>query len=210
MAQRRTTSFRWGTLFTGIFVGIVTGLVLALTAAWKLGGSAVLEVFATKDKPAASQRIPDNAPTAKTGGEKPNFDFYKVLPEGGDATAQNDKTIAPATPAARPAEQRPATVAAIPENSATRPVSATPTATSAKPKDIYWLQVGSFSRQEEAENRKAELALFGWEATVQRGESPGRGILYRVRVGPYDNAEQTGRMKAELTQRKFDAAVVRQ
>jgi cell division protein FtsN len=211
MAQSKRGPFRWGILFTGIFLGIVTGLVMALTAAWKLGGNAVVEVFTPKDKPAVSQRAPGGAPTAKTDGEKPSFDFYKVLPEGSNATAGNDKT-APA----RPTEQRTTSVASVTENTSARPVPAMaatspPTAaTSTKPKEIYWLQVGSFSRQEDADNRKAELALYGWEAAIQKGEAPGRGVFYRVRVGPYDSAEQTGRMKAELTQRKFDVAVVRQ
>ncbi|MDR2243792.1 MAG: SPOR domain-containing protein [Burkholderiales bacterium] len=221
MAHKKTASFRWGVLFTGIFLGIITGLVMALTAAWKLGGNAVVEVFSSKDKPVASQRIPDSTSTARTGAnrpsdrpndkptDKPSFDFYKVLPEGSNATAGNDKTIAPTT---RPVEQRTTAAASIPENTSARPVpvtASTPTL-STKPKEIYWLQVGSFSRPEDADNRKAELALYGWEATIQRGEAPGRGIFYRVRVGPYDSAEQTGRMKAELTQRKFDVAVVRQ
>ncbi|MDR2016531.1 MAG: SPOR domain-containing protein, partial [Burkholderiales bacterium] len=168
MAQNKAAPFRWSVLLTGIFVGIVTGLTLALVAAWKLGGNAVVEVFVPKDKPVASQRIPNNASTAKTGSEKPNFDFYKVLPEGGDATAKNDKAMTPPTSAAKPAEQRAAAVASIPEIPATPSVATpTPTTTSAKPKETYWLQVGSFSRQEDAENRKAELALFGWEAAIQ-------------------------------------------
>ncbi|MDR0251128.1 MAG: SPOR domain-containing protein [Burkholderiales bacterium] len=222
MAHKKTAPFRWGILFTGIFLGIVTGLVMALTAAWKLGGNAVVEVFASKDKPASSQRIPNSVPAAKTGSgkandrpsDKPSFDFYKVLPEGSNAIAGNDKTTAP--PEA-PLGQRTTAIASVTENTSARPVPATasmtPPATAAistKPKEIYWLQVGSFSRQEDADNRKAELALYGWEAAIQRGEAPGRGVFYRVRVGPYDSAEQTGRMKAELTQRKFDVAVVRQ
>ncbi|MDR2173990.1 MAG: SPOR domain-containing protein [Burkholderiales bacterium] len=219
MAQSKKTPFRWGILFTGIFLGIVTGLVMALTAAWKLGGNAVVELFASKDKPIVNQRISDSASAAKTGngkandkpGDKPSFDFYKVLPEGSNATAGNDK----ATPA-RPPEQRTTAIASATENTSARPISAATstsppmTATSTKPKEIYWLQVGSFSRQEDADNRKAELALYGWEASIQKGEAPGRGVFYRVRVGPYDSAEQTGRMKTELTQRKFDVAVVRQ
>ncbi|MDR0247497.1 MAG: SPOR domain-containing protein [Burkholderiales bacterium] len=223
MAHNKTAPFRWGVLFTGIFIGIVTGLVMALTAAWKLGGNAVIEIFASKDKPVSSQRIPDNAPTAKTGrgkasdkpNDKPSFDFYKVLPEGSNTTAgsnasaENEKTSSPPT---KPAEPRTTAIASVTENTSAPPAPATtPTLTvSTKPKDIYWLQVGSFSRQEDADNRKAELALYGWEATIQKGESPGRGVFYRVRVGPYDNAEQTGRIKSELTQRKFDVAVVRQ
>jgi cell division protein FtsN len=209
MAQSKKSPFRWGILFTGIFLGIVAGLVMALTAAWKLGGNAVVEVFAAKDKPAVSQRAPGGAPKTKTDGEKPSFDFYKVLPEGSNAAAGNDKPAAPP-------EQRTTAIASVTENTSARPVptaasTSPPTAaTSTKPKEIFWLQVGSFSRQEDADNRKAELALYGWEASIQKGEAPGRGIFYRVRVGPYDSAEQTGRMKAELTQRKFDVAVVRQ
>ncbi|MCL2296727.1 MAG: hypothetical protein FWC35_00375, partial [Proteobacteria bacterium] len=163
MAQSKKGPFRWGILFTGIFLGIVTGLVMALTAAWKLGGNAVTEVFTPRDKPAASQRIPDGASTAKTGNskaadkpsDKPSFDFYKVLPEGsntagGNTSAGSDKATAPsAKPATKPAEQH--TVAAVTENTSARTAPATTTtpatATSTKPRDIYWLQVGSFSRQ---------------------------------------------------------------
>ncbi|MCL2309939.1 MAG: SPOR domain-containing protein [Proteobacteria bacterium] len=218
MTQSKKAPFRWGVLFTGIFIGIIAGLAMALAAAWKLGGNAVVEVFAPKDKTVANQRAPDGTSTTKPGNEKPSFDFYKVLPEGSNATASSnaptgsEKNTAPATKSSEP---RTTAVASIPEN-ASKPASSatsTPTpatTTSTKPKETYWLQVGSFSRQEEADNRKAELALYGWEATIQKGESPGRGFFYRVRVGPYDSAEQTGRMKAELTQRKFDAAVVRQ
>jgi cell division protein FtsN len=216
MAQNKTSSSRWGMLFVGIFIGIIAGLALALTTAWKLGGNAVLEVFTTKDKPASTQRVPDNASTVKNGGEKMNLEFYKVLPEGGDATTKTDRAMTPPTSPTKPAEQHATAVVSTPEapsaqsTSSTTP-AATPTTTAfAKPKEIYWLQVGSFSRPEEAENRKVELALHGWEATIQKAESPGRGVFYRVRIGPYDNAEQTGRMKAELTQRKFDVAVVRQ
>ncbi|MCL2871460.1 MAG: SPOR domain-containing protein [Betaproteobacteria bacterium] len=216
MAQSKKSSFGWGTLFVGLFVGVIVGLALALAAAWKLGGNAVVEVF-SKDKTTASQRA-DGSSTTKPG-EKPNFDFYKVLPEGSEGTAKNDKTIAsPANAPTSAPTAKPATaVASIPETPSARPGTTTlPPTTPAtppgvnKPKDIYWLQVGSFARQEEADARKAELAMYGWEASVQKGEAPGRGAFYRVRVGPYDSAEKTGRAKAELTQRKFDVAIVRQ
>ena len=57
--------------------------------------------------------------------------------------------------------------------------------------------------------RSARLALAGWEATVQEGSLPDKSIRYRVRLGPYDNSDELGRMKSELAKRGFDAAVIR-
>ena len=56
---------------------------------------------------------------------------------------------------------------------------------------------------------RARLALAGWEATVQEGALPDKSIRYRVRLGPYDNPDDLGRMKSELARRGFDVAVIR-
>ena len=61
----------------------------------------------------------------------------------------------------------------------------------------------------DAENLRARLALAGWEATVQEGALPDKSVRYRVRLGPYDNADELGRMKGELAKRGFDVAVIR-
>jgi len=79
----------------------------------------------------------------------------------------------------------------------------------AKAADRFWLQAGSFSTPPDAENLRARLALAGWEATVQEGSLPDKSIRYRVRLGPYDNSDELGRMKSELAKRGFDAAVIR-
>jgi cell division protein FtsN len=73
----------------------------------------------------------------------------------------------------------------------------------------YWLQAGSFTAQSDAENLKARLALAGWEANVQEGNVPDKGVRYRVRLGPYDNPDELNRMKAELARRGFDVAVIK-
>ena len=78
-----------------------------------------------------------------------------------------------------------------------------------KPGDRYWLQAGSFSAQSDAENLKARLALAGWEANVQEGNVPEKGVRYRVRMGPYDNTDELNRMKGELGRRGFDVAVIK-
>ena len=78
----------------------------------------------------------------------------------------------------------------------------------AKASDRFWLQAGSFSTAPDAENLRARLALAGWEATVQQGALPDKSVRYRVRLGPYDNVDELGRMKSELARRGFDVAVI--
>jgi cell division protein FtsN len=79
----------------------------------------------------------------------------------------------------------------------------------AKAPDRFWLQAGSFATESDAENLKARLALAGWEAQVQQGQVPDKGVRYRVRLGPYDNTDELNRIKGELARRGFDVAVIR-
>jgi cell division protein FtsN len=79
----------------------------------------------------------------------------------------------------------------------------------ARANERFWLQAGSFAGEPEAENLKARLALAGWEATVQQGMMPDKAVRYRVRLGPYDNADELNRIKTELGRRGFDAAVIK-
>ena len=48
-----------------------------------------------------------------------------------------------------------------------------------------------------------------WEATLQTVPQPDKSIRYRIRLGPYDNAEELNRVKAELGTRGFDVAVIK-
>ena len=78
-----------------------------------------------------------------------------------------------------------------------------------EPANRSWLQAGSFTQEADAENLKAQLALSGWEAVVQPATLPDKGLRYRVRVGPYDNTDELNRIKAELSRRGFDVAVIK-
>jgi cell division protein FtsN len=50
---------------------------------------------------------------------------------------------------------------------------------------VYILQVGSFKQLEAADQIKAQLALLGISADIQRVVINGQDTRYRVRVGPY-------------------------
>ncbi len=72
-------------------------------------------------------------------------------------------------------------------------------ATAALDPFIYFVQVGAYSKPEDAEQQRARLALAGLRATVSEREQNGRTV-HRVRLGPFDRKDeaeaQTERAKA--------------
>jgi cell division protein FtsN len=189
-----------GTLL-GIFIGLALGLALAAVVAWTLIGGRVSPPPKATD-PVASRDAKAAAKAPAPTPEKDRFDFYKILPGGEEPKL-----------AGKPGEKSPdkATVAkADPSKAPDKAAAAEPSATkAAKPGDRFWLQAGSFVQESEAENMKARLALAGWEAQVQPGTLPDKGVRYRVRLGPYDNPDELNRIKTQLAQRGFDAAVIK-
>jgi cell division protein FtsN len=75
--------------------------------------------------------------------------------------------------------------------------------------DSYFLQVGAFEKEDDADNMKAKLALQGFEAVVQTAEIPNKGIWHRVRVGPLSDAEQINRTRADLIVNGFNADLIK-
>jgi len=73
---------------------------------------------------------------------------------------------------------------------------------------IYYLQVGAFRDQADAENARAKLALLGMEARVSEKQSD-NGSLYRVRLGPFAQLDVMNRVRTKLAENSVDAALVR-
>ena len=76
---------------------------------------------------------------------------------------------------------------------------ATQAATAGVDPFIYFVQVGAYSKAEDAEQQRAKLAMAGLRATVSEREQNGRTV-HRVRLGPFDKRDeadaQTDRAKA--------------
>jgi cell division protein FtsN len=212
-------SGRGGTLL-GVFVGLVLGLSLAAGVAY----------YVTKaNSPYSAQtakdaREPGRDPLRDVGKsgkpdaaapDKPRFDFYKILPGGEEPKVQVERKVAPDRVVVdqakdkdkdkdkdkekdKAAERAPAKVA-----------MAEPAAKAVKAGERFWLQAGSFAMESDAENLKAQLALAGWEAAVQPGTLPDKGVRYRVRLGPYDNTDELNRIKSDLGRKGFDVAVIK-
>lgn len=208
-----------GTLL-GVFIGIAVGLGMASTVAYWLMKNNPALPMPSLGRDAQEPPRDAAAKVARADAEKPRFDFYKILPgidepkvqparrvpeQGDRAVVEQAKNRASAKVAVAVAVAPDAAPARVPEK--VLPVDASPQL--AKAADRFWLQAGSFSTVPDAENLRARLALAGWEATVQEGALPDKSIRYRVRLGPYDNTDELGRMKSELARRGFDVAVIR-
>jgi cell division protein FtsN len=222
-ASRRTGT--GGTLL-GVFIGLVVGLGLAAGVAYYLmrangpfpaqgGGKEVREMpkVAKSDKGDAAS-------------DKPRFDFYKILPGVEEPKVQAEAKKAPDRVVVEQAKERGADKTAdkaTPKATDKTADKATPKATdkvpdkvasaettpATKPVERFWLQAGSFAAEAEAENLKARLAFAGWQANVQQGTLPDKGIRYRVRLGPYDNTDELNRIRNDLAKNGFDVAVIK-
>jgi len=79
----------------------------------------------------------------------------------------------------------------------TAPVKVTPRAQVERP-GIYILQAGSFSRLEDANRRKAQLALLGVRSDIKKGNANGRAV-YRVYTDPMEKPAEVNRVSELLT-----------
>lgn len=72
----------------------------------------------------------------------------------------------------------------------------------------YVLQAGSFKKFQDADRMKAQLALLGVEAGIQRVTIDDK-TWHRVRVGPLKDLDQVNRMRERMREAQIDVFVVR-
>ncbi|MGA8863815.1 MAG: SPOR domain-containing protein [Gallionella sp.] len=172
-------------LWVGILAGMVIGVALAAAVAWFLRKSP--SPFVNREQPALA--IPDSTKPATpaqqpavTNEDSQRFQFYKILTD-----KQKAPTVAPAVPADQGKPVKPQTTPFQPQI----------------------LQAGSFPNANDAENLKAKLALLGVEASIQSATIKDKGVWYRVRVGPYKNAEDMNKARGFLKQNGVDSTPMR-
>jgi len=205
-----------GGVLAGIFIGLLTGAIVAAAAAWYFMRAAPVRApeQPPRSVPQAAPRGSVPAPIALPGKpgdrpvEKPQFDFYKILPQGENAAPAPAKP-----PAASNANANSNGNASARAGTNASPGSASDAAKqpppAAAPTEKLYLQVGAFSDPAEADNLKARLALMGIEASAQRVEIPDKGTLHRVRVGPYTKPEELNAAREQLAQAGIPVAVVK-
>lgn len=207
----------------GLIVGLLVGLALALAVALYVTKVPMPFVNKVPQRTAEQDAVEaernknwdPNAPLAgKPAAKTPGAASSPAAPAGpppGIAAAPPAVTTAKpaAAPASVPTSRRdPAAILAgqVP----TPPVAAVP-AKSTKPGAdpfSYFVQVGAYARQEDAEQQRARVGLMGVTARITEREQSGRTV-YRVRVGPYDRKEEADQVQEKLAGNGVEAALVR-
>src|SRR6266849_7462787 len=185
----RTRRRAAGGFLLGISVGVLIGLAVALGVAFYLNKTPMpfLTAKPTKaDKDQAPGKgpaiagLPPGSSTPAPLGEKPKFTFYEKL-----------------------LQEEPVTEKELRERS--RPARGQ----QESPKDVYFIQAGSFQNPADADNQKARLAILGFESSVEPANLPDKGTWYRVRMGPYTRIEEINRVRQQLAQNGIDASLVK-
>ena len=160
-----------------------------------IGLSVAFAIYVRDGRPAASppvarqpasleSAIDDNGetPDADAAEEQPQesrFTFYDMLP--------NFEVVIP--------EQEPDVEADVEPRAIVKP-------------GLYILQAGSFTRFEDADRRRAELALQGIESSIQRVTIDDK-TYHRVRIGPMDDLEELNMLRSRLRAAKIDVIRIR-
>jgi cell division protein FtsN len=161
--------------------GLFLGALLTAMAFTGLGG---------RHKPAEAPDAPRPDPhraaaraDADAGGSgKPSekYDFYEMLPNFEVVVPEKDKDVKRDLPAAAKIE---------------RP-------------GVYVLQAGSYRKETDADRVRAQLALQGIDAKVQR-VAVDADVWHRVRIGPISNLDELNKVRKQLQAADVDALVIR-
>ena len=76
--------------------------------------------------------------------------------------------------------------------------------------EIYILQVGSFKNQKSADTLKATLAFSGLSSYIQKKDILGKGISYRVLIGPFEDVKELKKAKKILSSNNVNSITFKQ
>ena len=177
---------RQSAIWLGLMVGLAIGLLIASLIYLKQS-----EESPKTAKTASTTQPPQKAKQAQKPEEltvptvEAKYDFYKLLPNQtidiptGEYLGKEKSTI----------EVQPITKPAIPVEG-------------------FTLQAGSFRRSSDADRRKAQLAMMGFEAKVEKVRVHD-GSTHRVIMGPFATADKANQIKTQLQKQKIQTMVVR-
>jgi cell division protein FtsN len=161
--------------------GAVVGIVLAGLAAVYYTNN---RHDTTHEKTEAPHPDPHRAapsdPEAAASGASEKYDFYEMLPNFEVVVPEKDKEVKRDLPA---------------------------TASIERP-GVYVLQAGSYRNESDADRVRAQLALQGIDAKVQR-VAVDTDVWHRVRIGPITDLKELNKLRKQLLAAEVDALVIR-
>lgn len=178
----------WGA--AGLAIGLFTALLVYLDA----------------NRPAAEAPrggAPRELPREGDGqGERPRFDFYTLLPELEVAVPEQAPSSPPPAPSRN--ESRPDPVQPAPDPG--REPAARPEQPAAEG-ERFLIQAGAFQQAPQADRMRANLAMLGIEAHIQKVRV-NNDTWHRVRIGPFDDRKNLERMRRRLAEHRIQTVTV--
>ncbi|SAK45990.1 sporulation repeat-containing protein [Caballeronia temeraria] len=167
--------------------------------------------------PQAAQPTPPNTAPGQTNNQTQSSgmldepQIVEVPPSGANASAPKTASTTPAKkPEATPnAPAATSSANATPPKGGSAPTTAktTPPAPG-EPNTGYFLQVGAYKTQADAEQQRARLGFQGFESKVTQRDAGGV-TYYRVRIGPFAKFEDMNTARQRLSDAGVDTAVIR-
>ena len=172
-----------GGFLLGMFIGLIVGLAVALGIAFYLNKTPIpfMTKKPTAEKPVGTGKPPEIAgmPVSKVPATEKPKFDFYKILPGSEEPVSEKDLKAAAK--------------SKPETS----------------KDVYFLQAGSFQNPADADNRKAQLAILGFEAAVEPINLPDKGTWYRVRLGPYSKIDEINKMRSTMATNGIDVSLVK-
>jgi len=161
--------------------GLAIGLSVAAAIWVSDRRSQPIETVAARDPASLGSALDDNGENATSVVEpkEPRFRFYDMLP--------NFEVIIP--------EEDPEVAQDIEPKAIDIP-------------GIYVLQAGSFTTYEDADRRRAQLALQGIESSIQKVTIDTKSY-HRVRIGPTDDLDELNMLRTRLRKAQIDVLRIR-
>ncbi|SAK40911.1 sporulation repeat-containing protein [Caballeronia hypogeia] len=167
--------------------------------------------------PQAAQPTPPNTAPGQTNNQTQSSgmldepQIVEVPPSAGSAsTPKNASTTTAKKPETTPgAPNATSNANATPPKGGSAPTTAktTPPAPG-EPNTGYFLQVGAYKTQADAEQQRARLGFQGFESKVTQRDAGGV-TYYRVRIGPFAKFEEMNTARQRLSDAGVDTAVIR-
>jgi cell division protein FtsN len=219
--------FQKGGAATGFIIGLVIGLAAALAVAIYV--TKVPTPFTNKNQPRSAEQ--DAAEAQKNKDWNPNSGLQNKPAAAEDKESNKDATKdevkEPPKDAAKDGKEPAKDTGKEAAKEVAKPepkpaVTADPLGELVKSKApstaikeptgsdpfTYFVQAGAFRSQAEADAHRAKLAMMGLDAKISEREQAGR-LVYRVRLGPYDDKDVAENAKSRLDKNGIETALVR-
>lgn len=201
--KKKTTAGRKAGSRGGFAIGLVAGLLLGLALA--LG----VALYITKVPVPFVDKLPQRTDEQDRAEAERNKNWDPNAPLAPNPRPPAVASAPTPAPGAAPVAGTPATPDASGRDPAAilsgGPVVSTPAAPATF---TYLVQVGAYTRAQDAETQRAQLAMQGFTAKVQERETAGRTV-YRVRLGPFDTKAEADALQLRLQGAGIEGQLVR-